>query len=137
LLPAGEHTVRVKVWDVFNNSSEAEIHFVVQPSGNFVITNTYNFPNPFTDYTDIVFEHNQQNVEFHTRADIYSMNGQLVRTIEQTSTQTGSVSTPIRWDGLSQQGAGLPSGMYLYNLTVNASNGLTSRTSGKLIYHHK
>jgi hypothetical protein len=137
MLSTGEHTVTVKVWDIFNNSSEAEIHFVVQPSGNFVITNTYNFPNPFTNYTDIVFEHNQQNVEFNTRADIYSMNGQLVRTIEQTSAQTGSVSSPIRWDGLSQQGAALPSGMYLYNLKVNASNGLNAHISGKLIYHHK
>ena len=28
-LEKGEHTISVKVWDVFNNSSEAEITFVV------------------------------------------------------------------------------------------------------------
>jgi hypothetical protein len=137
MLSAGEHTLTVKVWDIFNNSSEAEIHFVVHPSADFVITNSYNFPNPFTQYTDIVFEHNQQNVEFDTHVEIYSMTGQLVRVIEQTAAQNGSVSEPIRWDGLSQQGADLPSGVYLYNLKVTSSNGLFAQKSGKLIYHHK
>jgi flagellar hook assembly protein FlgD len=134
MLAPGEHTLTVKVWDVFNNSSEAEIHFVVHASGELVISKTYNFPNPFRDYTDIVFEHNQQNVDFSVRAEIYSMAGQLVRIIEQTTTENGSVSTPLRWDGSSQQGGKVPGGIYLYNLIVRTSNGLNAQTSGKMIY---
>lgn len=134
MLSPGEHTLTVKVWDIFNNSSESEIHFVVYSSGDFVITNTYSYPNPFREYTDIVFEHNQQNVEFATRAEIYSMSGQLVRVIEQTDTQTGSVSVPIRWDGRGEQGSSVVPGMYIYNLIVRTSNGLYSQTSGKLIF---
>ena len=134
LLSPGEHTLSVKVWDIFNNSTEAEIHFVVYSPGNFIITNTHNYPNPFGDYTDIVFEHNQQNVEFAVRAEIYSMNGQLVRVIEQTSAQDGSVSTPLRWDGHSEQGSKVPAGMYVYNLTVRTSGGLYAQTSGKMIF---
>ena len=133
LLSAGEHTVNLKVWDIFNNSSEAEIHFNVVPSGDFVISKTYSYPNPFKDYTDIVFEHNQQGVDFHVRAEIYSMSGQLIRVIEQTSAQSGSVSTPIRWDGLRENGSNMGNGLYIYNLIVNASNGLDSQISGKLI----
>jgi len=134
MLAPGEHRLTVKVWDIFNNSSEADIHFVVYSSGDFVITNTYNYPNPFREYTDIVFEHNQQNVEFATRAEIYSMSGQLVRVIDQTATQTGSVSAPIRWDGLGQQGSAVAPGMYIYNLIIRTSNGLNAQTSGKLIF---
>jgi hypothetical protein len=134
MLAPGEHTLRVKVWDVFNNSSEAEIRFVVYSSGNFVISDTWNYPNPFSESTAIVFEHNQQNVEFATRAEIYSINGQLVRVIEQTSTQVGSVSNPLRWDGLGDQGAKVPSGIYVYNLIVRTSNGLFTQTSGKMIF---
>jgi len=125
---------RAVVWDVFNNSSEAEIRFVVYSSGNFVISDTWNYPNPFRESTAIVFEHNQQNVEFTTRAEIYSINGQLVRVIEQTSTQVGSVSNPLHWDGLGDQGAKVPSGIYVYNLIVRASGGLYTRTSGKMIF---
>lgn len=134
MLSAGKHTLTVKVWDVFNNSSEAEIHFVVYATGDFVISNAYNYPNPFRDYTDIVFEHNQQNVEFTIHAEIYSLTGQLVRVIEQTSAQIGSVSSPLRWDGLGEQGRKVPSGIYLYNLKVTTSGGLCSQTSGKMIF---
>jgi hypothetical protein len=96
MLSVGKHTVTVKVWDVFNNSSEAEINFEVYSSSEFVISDIYNFPNPFSQFTDIVFEHNQQGVEFATRAEIYSLSGQLIRVIEQTDPQNGSVSIPIR-----------------------------------------
>lgn len=135
MLSAGEHTLSVKVWDIFNNSSESEIHFVVHPSGDFVITDSYNFPNPFSEYTDIVFDHNQQNVEFVTRVEIYSITGQKIRIIEQTDAQNGSVSAPIRWDGLGDEGSRVPSGIYLYNIIVRTSNGLAAQTSGKLIFH--
>ena len=133
MLATGEHTLTVKVWDVFNNSSEAEIHFVVHPSGDFVITRAYNYPNPFSDYTDIVFEHNQQNVDFTIRAEIYSLSGQLLRVIEKTAPQSGSVSTAVRWDGLGSNGSAATPGMYIYNLKVNSSNGLFAQKSGKLI----
>jgi len=134
MLSVGEHTLVFKVWDVFNNSSEAEIHFVVGASNEFIITNTYNYPNPFAEYTDIVFEHNQNNVEFKVRAEIYSLTGQLVRILEQTDSQNGSVSAPLRWDGRSQQGSTLPDGIYLYNLFINTSEGFSESTSGKLVY---
>ncbi|MFZ4547490.1 MAG: type IX secretion system sortase PorU, partial [Bacteroidales bacterium] len=133
MLSAGEHTINLKVWDIFNNSSESEIHFTVVPSGDFVISKTYSYPNPFREYTDIVFEHNQQGVDFDIRAEIYSTSGQLVRVIEQTSAQTGSVSTPIRWDGMRENGSRMSNGLYIYNLIVRASNGLDSQISGRLI----
>lgn len=134
MLAPGEHTLTVKVWDVFNNSTESSINFVVHPSGEFVIPNTYNFPNPFKEFTDIVFEHNQQSVDFAIKAEIYSVTGQLIRVIEQTAAQTGSVSTPVRWDGLNQKGSTVPDGLYIYNLSVRSSNGLFAQTSGKMIY---
>ncbi len=133
MLPPGEHTLKVKVWDVFNNSSEAVIHFVVYASGAFVISDTYNYPNPFNEFTDIGFEHNQQNVEFAARVEIYSLSGQLVRIIEQTSAQNGSVSIPIRWDGKGDYGNRVPPGIYVYNLIVRTSNGLFTQTTGKMI----
>lgn len=134
MLSPGEHTLSVKVWDIFNNSSESEIHFVVYPSDNFVISNTYSYPNPFSEFTDIVFEHNQRNVEFTLHAEIYSVTGQLVRAIEQTSMQIGSVSNPLRWDGLNDQGHKVPPGIYICNLIAHTSGGLFTQTSSKMIF---
>jgi hypothetical protein len=134
MLSPGEHSVTVKVWDIFNNSSEAVINFVVYPSGEFVITNTYNFPNPFNEFTDIVFEHNQQNVETVTRVEIFSLTGQLIHVIEQNDSQNGSVSNPIRWDGRNANGSKVPSGIYVYNVIVSTSTGLYAQKAGKLVY---
>jgi hypothetical protein len=135
LLSSGEHTLVVKVWDVFNNSSEATINFTVYSSGELVISNTYCYPNPFENFTDIIFEHNQQDIEMTVKVEIYSLTGQFVTRIEQTSEQGGSVSTPVRWNGCNSNGAQMPSGMYLYNLSAFAPNGLFARSGGKIIYH--
>ena len=134
MLSPGEHSLSVKVWDVFNNSSEAVIRFVVHSSGVMVISRSYNYPNPFSDYTDIVFEHNQQYAEFKTTAEIYSLSGRLVNVIEQTSQQDGFVSVPIRWNGLDAQGNKVPSGLYVYHLTIRTSNGQFAQTTGKMMF---
>ena len=41
-LSAGEHSITLKVWDVFNNSSEATINFVVAASDRMVIVGFFN-----------------------------------------------------------------------------------------------
>jgi len=134
MLSPGEHSLSVKVWDVFNNSSDAVIRFVVHSSGVMVISKSYNYPNPFSDYTDIVFEHNQQYAEFKTTAEIYSLSGRLVNVIEQTSQQDGFVSVPIRWNGLDAQGNKVPTGLYVYHLTIRTSNGQFAQTTGKMMF---
>lgn len=134
MLSPGEHTLSVKVWDVFNNSSESEIHFVVYSSAVMAISQSYTYPNPFSEYTDIVFEHNQQNADFVTKAEIYSLSGRLVRVIEQTASQNGFVSIPLRWNGFDAQGNKVPSGVYVYHLTIRTSNGQFEQTTGKMIF---
>lgn len=133
MLPEGEHSITLKVWDIFNNSTEAVIHFVVTFAGEFVLSRSYNVPNPFNDFTNIVFEHNQQYAGFTTRAEIYSITGQLVRVIEQTSPQNGFVSIPLRWDGLNSSGSRVLPGLYVYHLYIRTTDGLSAQTSGKMI----
>ena len=135
MLSPGEHSLSVKVWDVFNNSSDAVIRFVVHSSGVMVISKSYNYPNPFSEYTDIVFEHNQQYADFKTTAEIYSLSGRLVNVIEQTAQQDGFVSVPLRWNGLDAQGNKVPAGMYVYHLTILTSNGQFAQTTGKMMFH--
>ncbi len=43
----GNHSVTVKAWDNFNNSSEATINFKVEPDDKFILKNLINYPNPF------------------------------------------------------------------------------------------
>ena len=55
-LEPGLHTLNLKAWDVYNNSSTAEIQFVVHDEDEeLVIENVLNYPNPFIDYTEFWF----------------------------------------------------------------------------------
>ena len=55
----GTHTLSVKVWDVYNNSSDDYTEFVVVSSENLAIQEVLNYPNPFSDITHFQFEHNR------------------------------------------------------------------------------
>jgi hypothetical protein len=132
-LTTGEHMITVKVWDIYDNSSEATIHFVVHNSEEFVIERSRNYPNPFNAETNLVFDHNQQGNDIQVKVDIYSMTGQLVYSHDQTSRETGTVSTPVSWDGRDESGSRVNPGMYFYTITAETSTGLQARSTGKMI----
>ncbi len=133
MLEPGEHTLKVKVWDIYNNSSEAEIRFTVFTKNAFVIKRAYSYPNPFSQKTHIVFEHNQKNVTFTQKTEIYNFSGKLVKVMENSEYQNGSISAPVEWDGTDDMGNPMPSGMYVFRLTIFTSDGMYNETSGKMI----
>ncbi|MDD3737777.1 MAG: type IX secretion system sortase PorU [Lentimicrobiaceae bacterium] len=132
-LAPGEHHIDFKVWDIFNNSSSARINFTVTEKNIFQVNRGFAYPNPFTDKTNIIFEHNQKNVTFEIVINIFSMSGVLVRTIKSTDFQFGSISKAIEWDGRSDNGRDVPAGFYLFNISIKTSEGLANTTHGKII----
>jgi hypothetical protein len=133
-LSEGAHTLLVKAWDVYNNSSESALDFVVVTSGSFIMENVMNFPNPFSDYTDITFSHNQQGKLLATTVTIFSITGKPVVTLYQEGQDFGSRSLPVRWDGRTSTGNLAACGVYIYKITSVTSDGLSAIKSGKLIY---
>jgi len=132
-LSPGLHTLSLKVWDVFNNSSEAYIEFIVNPSGDFKVDKLYNYPNPFADGTNFIFEHNQSGTELDIDLRIFDLAGRLVKVIETTMVPEGYRSTPIYWNGCSDGGHRVAKGAYLYRMIVRDTDGITLQESGKLI----
>lgn len=132
-LPDGEHYFTVKAWDVYNNSGEGTVHFVVV-NGNVVkVDNLMNYPNPFSDITHFVFEHNHPNETLKAQLRIYNLAGSLVRSIDRDFAPEGSRSHEITWDGTDNNGAKLPSAMYVYRLTLSTSAGIQSTAYQKVI----
>lgn len=58
-LTEGRHTLKVKAWDVHNNSSEDYTEFIVANDAKLALSHVYNYPNPFTTHTEFMFEHNR------------------------------------------------------------------------------
>src|SRR5690606_5511274 len=113
-LSEGRHTLKVKAWDMNNNSGEGVVNFIVLNGSVMEVHHLINYPNPFTDVTHFVFDHNHPDEELNATLHIYTTTGALVRTLQQRFTPTGSRSDEITWDGTSDRGAKLPSGLYVY-----------------------
>ncbi|WP_093669358.1 type IX secretion system sortase PorU [Tenacibaculum sp. MAR_2009_124] len=124
-LSEGLHTLRIKAWDTYNNSSEITLSFVVVSDSELNISNVLNYPNPFVNYTEFWFNHNKPNEPLEVRVQIFTVSGKLVKTINQISQTTGNLSRSITWNGLDDFGNKIGKGVYVYKLNVRStvSNG--------------
>ncbi|GAA3616818.1 type IX secretion system sortase PorU [Flavivirga amylovorans] len=124
-LESGLHTLTLKAWDVYNNSSTSEIQFVVfDENQELVINNVLNYPNPFVNYTEFWFNHNSSE-PLDVSIQIFTVSGKLVRTINGQTTggikTTSSLSRDIVWDGRDDFGDKIGKGVYIYKLTVHSN----------------
>ncbi len=123
-LEPGPHTITLRAWDVYNNSSTAEIQFVVfDNTEELVIDNVLNYPNPFVDYTEFWFNHNSSDV-LDISVQIFTVSGKLVKTINGQTNQSGkstsTLSRDIVWDGRDDFGDKIGKGTYVYKLKVKS-----------------
>ena len=132
-LQSGKHTLDVKVWDVNNNSSSAQIEFIVNEKKSPVLNHVYNYPNPFTSYTEFMFEHNQSCSSLDAQVQIYTISGKLIKTINKTIATKGFRSDGISWDGLDEFGDPLARGVYVYRLKIKTDSDETAEKIEKLV----
>jgi flagellar hook assembly protein FlgD len=57
----------------------------------------------------------------------------MVRAFEQVFTPSGSRSNEITWDGTADNGARLPSGIYVYKMNIKTSTGSQTTAYQKLV----
>ena len=122
-LSNGTHSLKLKAWDVFNNSSEAYIDFVVSESANLALQHIFNYPNPFTTNTDFYFNHNMPNTNLSVMINVFTVSGKIVKTLETTMNTSGYRSNPINWNGLDDYGDRIGKGVYIYKITVRTETG--------------
>ena len=126
-LSPGRHTISLKAWDVYNNSSTKEIHFTVfNQNESLELKNVLNYPNPFVNYTEFWFNHNKPNESLEVQVQIFTISGKLVKTISQQVFTTGNLSRNISWNGLDDFGNKIGKGVYVYKLKVTSTVGSIS-----------
>ena len=129
-LSGGSHSLTVKAWDNFNNSSEKSILFLVETGGKFILKNLFNYPNPFSGETTISAEHNRPDTEFNVTINIFSLNGRLIKIIKTSVPASGYTLPPVMWDGNDDGGTRVGRGIYPYTVIVTTASGETARASG-------
>ncbi len=124
-LSPGSHTVRLRAWDVLNNSHAEEVFFFVIPEEKLALRNLFNYPNPMRggSPTRFVFEHNQPaGTPARVELRVYTVSGQMIRAMRDHDTlplgvlPTGTVLIP--YDGMDENMDPLSRGIYLYKLRV-------------------
>ncbi len=129
-LAAGLYTIRVKGWDVFNNSSTVESEFKVVSAGGVAVEYVMNYPNPFSSNTFFTFQHNIAG-PVDVRVLIYTIAGRKIKEIDSKWINDRFVR--IEWDGRDDDGDLAANGTYLYKLIVKPSDGGETRSVlGKL-----
>ena len=122
-LEIGRHNIRVKAWDVANNSSEGYTEFVVAETEELALENILNYPNPFTDQTCFQFDHNAPGQELEVQIQIFTISGRLVKTIDHIGITDGALRRDdcISWNGRDDFGDRLARGVYLYRVKVRTT----------------
>jgi len=115
----------IKAWDNANNPSEKEIKLETFSSTMLKIFNAYNFPNPFSNFTQFTFEITKPS---EVIIDIFSLSGRRIKSFESTYFNHGYHT--IDWDGLDQFGSQIANGVYLYRIQAE-SDGIKETYIGR------
>ena len=132
-LAEGEHVIKLKVWDVLNNSSEVEIKFVVKD--DFRIESVGCYPNPMQEQTRFIFTHNQPDESFDVNLEVFTSSGLQVDSYKTTVGSSGTESLPFEWVP-SERSVKMASGVYIYRITITNA-GRVASGSGRLVYVYR
>jgi len=132
-IPQGDHTLTLKAWDNFNNSSQQTIKFIVEPEGEFILKDLISYPNPVVSETRISAGHNRPDEEIEIILTILDMSGRVIRVIKEETFTTGYQLPPLTWDGRTDGGRRAGKGIYIYSLSVSTRDGEEAKGTGRII----
>jgi hypothetical protein len=127
-LDAGEHTLVLRAWDLYNNSSVAKLSFVVNPSlaPDFVQLKVNPSPVVYGNGATFELTHNRPQSELEVTIDIFNFQG---RTLWSNTSKgiCGNLVYTCDWDGTAQGGQPLTTGVYLARAYITV-DGVESET---------
>ena len=131
ILP-GEHLLKIKAWDNFNNSTLKSINFGILSVSDFKL-DVLNYPNPFSDKTNFWYRTSGEIERVEVK--IYTMAGRLIRTIGSISDSQGF----LVWDRRDQDGDLVANGVYIYKIVAFGDiegSGKKAEAYGKVLVMH-
>ncbi|HYG04636.1 MAG TPA: type IX secretion system sortase PorU [Chryseosolibacter sp.] len=127
----GEHHITMKVWDVYNNTSDASITFYVTDGRVIVVNEFAAYPNPIANNATIFFSHNLTGEDLETTLSIYTPGGILLGKHETVFENASTKVDLIEIDNVDKN---LAPGIYFARLVVRSlSNGSKMERLTKLI----
>ena len=117
-LANGEYQLHITAADTSENIAELVTTFVLNEE--ITLSEVFNVPNPTHDGKTFFTYHLAQAPDTVT-IKIYSVNGRLLRTLDDASAHRGVNET--YWDGRDEIGVRCANGVYLYRVIANTEDG--------------
>ena len=127
-LAQGPHTLRLRVWDVYNNMSEKTLAFNVVKGLAPEIADIYcaSSAGEATFYV----RHNRPEAVVNVTIEVYDLMGRLVWSATQSGRSDMYTSTPVTWDLSDVSGHRVARGIYVYRATIS-TDGVKQTTKAK------
>lgn len=113
-----------------NSAGNADYTISFEVYNKPMISNMFNYPNPFTTSTAFVFTITGSRLPQNIRIQILTITGKIVREITQAELgplHIGRNITEFKWDGTDQYGQKLANGVYLYRVLTNLNGNALSK----------
>lgn len=132
----GQHTAQLRVWDVNNNVTVTDVHFIVRSqSANEMSEDGYitATKNPATNETRFItyFPINSE-VDGLITYEVYDTRGRCVYK-QPVAVPDQSSSATFHWDLCGNDHQPLPAGVYFYRAVIATKNGVHNTDAQKLI----
>lgn len=131
-LSEGSHSLRLKVWDTFNNSSEQTISFNVVKGLRPEMYDVYAIGNPATTDTKFYIKHNRPEAQIIVTLYVYDLMGRLIWSTQESGKSDMFSSFPITWNLTDMAGRRVPRGIYIYKAGIS-TDGVKETTKAKKI----
>ena len=131
-LPAGQHKLRFRAWDVLNNSSVAELTFNVVRGLEPTLYSVSCTENPASTTTTFIVNHDYTGNNLDVFIDIFDISGRHLWTYSDTGVATAGTYT-VDWNLTIDGGEKLQTGVYLYRVRISADGSNKVSKAKKLI----
>ncbi|MCR4660189.1 MAG: type IX secretion system sortase PorU [Bacteroidales bacterium] len=132
-LSPGRHTLELKAWNIFNNSSSASTSFIVRSTDTATVASPLCFPNPAEEVTAFSLQINCPKEIEKVTLQIFDIYGQCVAQFNPEPNPDSYVIGPIEWHFTSHSGAKVPRGLYVARFLITTSDGETLTANTKCV----
>jgi len=127
----GLHSFKVKAWDNANNSSVVEFDADITESGQLMVYDLMNYPNPMAERT--TFSFSLTSPANLVRLELFTLSGKKIKEYHEDLVPSGYVEF-YAWDGRDADMDRVATGVYIYKLTaVSEDNSETVESFGKIV----
>ena len=131
-LRQGKYTVRIKVWDTYNNSSEISFGFQVGAAKGIQLTALNVYPNPFDQEFSFELNHSRGNEDIEVVLNIFLKSGQRLSAFKWQYYNSESIIKETV-PSLHLKPLNMPGYQYIYSLEIRSlKDNSVDRRSGKL-----